>query len=145
MTVFVLGAGASIHAGYPSGARLGEELAGWAERDDSEGLRYRDDLNNLRIEFGGLTDFEHIVTVLRLDKETGTRPVIPDLGTAISKFFDSIKSGPAELYDRFACKQVQRGDVVVTFNYDLAVERSLKTAGLWEITDGYGAPLMLEP
>jgi hypothetical protein len=28
--------------------------------------------------------------------------------------------------------------VVITFNYDLALERELKRAGLWEIGDGYG-------
>ena len=33
------------------------------------------------------------------------------------------------------------GDVVLTFNFDVALERELKRAGLWEIGDGYGFSL----
>jgi hypothetical protein len=34
--------------------------------------------------------------------------------------------------------------VVLTFNYDLSIERSLQVAGLWHINDGYGFPLRPE-
>ncbi len=139
MRVFVLGAGASSHAGYPFAATLGEDLALWAERDDVEGFRYRDQLRELKAEFGG--NFEHILTVLREEKESGKRSAIPDLGSAISFFFNSIRNRPAELYDHFASAHVSSGDVVITFNYDLAVERSLKAAEMWDVNDGYGKAL----
>jgi hypothetical protein len=145
MCVFVLGAGASIHAGYPSMAAMGEQLAAWAERDEVEGPRYREELRQLQEDFGGFANFEESLTRLRQDLAAKKRGVILDLGTAVSKFFDSIRNKPGELYDRFAKERVQRRDVVITFNYDLAIERSLKAAGVWEIIDGYGAAFTLEP
>src|SRR5260370_2165491 len=144
MTVFVLGAGASLHAGYPAAMAMGEELATWAEQDETEGLRYRDDFRELRNEFGSLSDFERVTTVLLEDKAAGKRQTIPDVGTAISKFFDSIRNRPAQLYDRLAKERVQRGDVIITFNYDMAIERSLKAAGVWNIIDGYGSAITLQ-
>lgn len=141
MRVFVLGAGASMHAGYPSAARLGAELAAWAQGNDAEGARYRDDLRKLQEEFGELFDFERIVTTLQEDLAAKRRTRLPDFGTAISKFFDSIRNAPAELYNRLATERISRGDVVITFNYDMAIERSLKATGLWEITNGYGSAL----
>src|SRR5579864_5609531 len=112
MKVFVLGAGASIHAGYPLGTRLGEELVAWAERDEIHGPQYRDELRKLRQEFRGLSDFEHVVTILREDLQTKKRKTLPDLGTAISKFFDSVRNQPAALYDRLVAERIQNGDAV---------------------------------
>jgi len=130
-----------MHAGYPPAARLGTDLAAWAERDDTEGPQFRDDLMKLREEFGEIFDFERIVTTLREDLAAKRRKRLPDFGTAISKFFDSIRNAPAALYDRLAAERIQSSDVVITFNYDMAIERSLKGAGLWEITTGYGRAL----
>jgi hypothetical protein len=145
MRVFVLGAGASVHAGYPTGGKLGEALLAWAEKDKTRGRQFLDDLLELHKEFGNLADFERALTTLHEDLEAKRRNTIPDLGRAISEFFDSIRNPPARLYDRFARERVGRGDVIVTFNYDMAVERSLKAAGLWEIVDGYGATFALKP
>jgi hypothetical protein len=143
MRVFVLGAGASIHAGYPSMAAIGEELAAWAEEDQVEGPRYRKQLRQLREEYG-FGNFEESLTRLRQDLGAKKKEEVLDLGTAVSKYFDSIRNRPGELFDRLARERVQPGDVVITFNYDLAIERSLKAAGIWEIIDGYGEAMMLD-
>ena len=37
---------------------------------------------------------------------------------------------------------MKEGDVVITFNYDIAVERELKRVGLWEISNGYGYEIL---
>lgn len=143
MRVFVLGAGASVHAGYPISSNLGCALLEWADDDKINGPYFSDDLRSLHKEFGGLRDFEKVISKLYEDLARGARKRIPQLGDAISFFFNSIRHQPAELYDRLAMERIRPGDVVITFNYDLAVERSLRTAGLWEVSDGYGRPFNL--
>jgi len=67
-----------------------------------------------------------------------TRPyLLSDLKEALRDHFDSIRSAPAPLYDRLA-RVLRQGDLVITFNYDLGVERALRGAGLWDIRTGYG-------
>ncbi|MGH9424908.1 MAG: hypothetical protein ACRD2L_01160, partial [Terriglobia bacterium] len=70
---------------------------------------------------------------------TAVRPyLLADVQEAIRDYFDTIRPQPAPLYDRLVQRHIREGDVVITFNYDLGVERSLRSAGLWRITDGYG-------
>jgi hypothetical protein len=70
-----------------------------------------------------------------------TRPcLLSDLKEALRDYFDSIRSTPTPLYDRLA-HILRQGDVVITFNYDLGVERALRAAGLWDIRTGYGFPI----
>ncbi len=52
-------------------------------------------------------------------------------------------SSPRDLYHVLAQEKIKPGDTVVTFNYDLACERALHMAGLWEVGDGYGFDLGL--
>jgi hypothetical protein len=63
------------------------------------------------------------------------------LRVAIPEFFNSVRERPLigpDLYRLLARNKVRHGDAILTFNYDLAVERALKAEGLWEIGDGYG-------
>ena len=70
-----------------------------------------------------------------------TRPyLLSDLKEAIREYFDAIRSAPAVLYDSLACL-VRPDDVVITFNYDLGVERALRAEGLWDVKTGYGFPI----
>jgi hypothetical protein len=62
----------------------------------------------------------------------------------IPEYFRSLRASPSRLYENLARNKVRSGDAVITFNYDLALERELKKAGLWEIGDGYGFPLGIE-
>jgi hypothetical protein len=56
----------------------------------------------------------------------------------ICSYFNSLRSRRAELYDKFAAEVLMPGDAVITFNYDVALDRALKRSGKWTIRDGYG-------
>jgi hypothetical protein len=51
-----------------------------------------------------------------------------------------IRLRPAPLYDRLA-RLVRQRDTVISFNYDLGIERALRQAQLWDIKKGYGFSL----
>jgi hypothetical protein len=58
-------------------------------------------------------------------------------------FYDREKSrSTASAYNSFAGRVPGPGSSVLTFNYDIAIERALKQAGKWDIGDGYGFPIM---
>ena len=95
--------------------------------------------------YGGLENFESILADL-MTAAPGSRAaslgvarpyLLSDLKEALRDHFDSIRSAPAPLYDLLA-RVLRQGDVVITFNYDLGVERALRAAGLWDIRTGYG-------
>ncbi len=144
MRVFVLGAGASLDAGYPLAADMGKCLAAWINTLPSE-HPHRICLEQIVGVYGALDNFESILAdLMTCPPGSGTaalgvaRPyVLSNLKEAIRDHFDSIRSTPAPLYDGLA-RLLRPGDSVITFNYDLAVERALHTAGLWDIKAGYG-------
>jgi hypothetical protein len=144
MRVVVLGAGASRHAGYPLAAEMGNCLAAWINTLSCE-HQYRLCLAQITKLYGGLGNFETIladlVTATPGSRAAGLgvrRPyLLSDLKEALRDHFDSIRSTPAPLYDGLA-RVLRPGDSVITFNYDLGVERALRTAGLWDIKTGYG-------
>jgi len=53
-------------------------------------------------------------------------------------YFNALRSQRAELYEKFVSQVLTPGDAVITFNYDVAVDRELKRSGKWTIRDGYG-------
>jgi hypothetical protein len=63
--------------------------------------------------------------------------LLSDLKEVIRDQFDVIRSAPSPLYDRLA-RVLRPGDAVITFNYDLGVERALRATGLWNVKSGYG-------
>jgi hypothetical protein len=147
MRVFVLGAGASHHAGYPLAAEMGNSLAAWANALSSK-HQHRSRLEQIADLYGGLEDFEAVLADLmtcpsgsRAEALGVTRPyLLSDLIEALRDHFDAIRSTPAPLYDKLA-RVLRPGDFVITFNYDLGVERALHTARLWDIKTGYGFPI----
>jgi hypothetical protein len=63
-----------------------------------------------------------------------------DLITALREFFyqkEQNRSGPTA-YDRFAAHEIERDSLVITLNYDVALERALAKAGKWDVGTGYG-------
>lgn len=63
----------------------------------------------------------------------------PCLVQAMREWFGEIHAKhTAHAYDYFASKIVQPGDTVVTFDYDVALESSLRHSGKWCVGDGYG-------
>jgi hypothetical protein len=211
MRVYVLGAGASKHAGYPLADELGGKLADYIglptqdlSADDApapdteqsdiqsfvqsfvEGLEERiansespssltenhepfsvsndseeqceltqqdikaicrSSLSRVRDLYGGLGDFESVLTDLMTCGPVAATlgpqirgKVIEDLKQAVCDFFNDIRTALSPLYDQFA-ERVQPGDLIITFNYDLGIERALCAAGLWKIENGYGFPI----
>jgi hypothetical protein len=144
MRVFVLGAGASLHAGYPLAAELGNRLAAWIDLLPPD-HRYRSCLQQVADVYGTLENFEAIMADLmtcapgsRAESLGVARPyLLGDLDEAIRDHFDSIRCAPAPLYDALA-RIVRRGDKIITFNYDLGIERAMRGAGLWDVRTGYG-------
>ena len=125
---------------------MGNCLAAWINSLSSE-HQYRLRLEQIVELYGGLGNFETILADLMTaapgSRAAGlgvTRPyLLSDLKEALREHFDAIRSTPAPLYDRLA-RVLCPGDSVITFNYDLGVERALHTAGLWDIKTGYGFP-----
>jgi hypothetical protein len=146
-TVYVLGAGASKHVGYPLASTMGSEMLSWMEKRDD--FRYTAEF--IRDEFGDSPDIENVITELdahikclenvteledRRRRTTYTSQRM-ELRKAVPIWFSEIHHNPASAYSKFA-ERVQPGDVVITFNYDDSLERELKRLGKWDIWQGYG-------
>jgi hypothetical protein len=151
MATFVFGAGASLHAGYPLTVGLGDHLLDWARQNDA--FMWRGYLEELSERYGGLADLERILTELH-ERPAGSTAAefsrercgntIMGIKVAIPEFFNSVRGNSIpgrDLYGEFARRKIRDGDTTLTFNYDLACERALRTEGAWEIGDGYGFSL----
>jgi hypothetical protein len=139
MNVYVLGAGASRHAGYPLASELGSKLRQWCEgRNDARDLASV--LDHLD---GGLHGLEQLLT----DADAGriTIPAWPQCRAlfqqGIREFFRSVRPHEAVGYRGFSIGRIQPGDTVITFNYDVSLERELRRAAKWSVEDGYGFPI----
>jgi hypothetical protein len=58
VTTYVLGAGASCHAGYPLASNLGLDLEDWTLGSNAAKDRYQSRLSQLKDLYGSLFDFE---------------------------------------------------------------------------------------
>lgn len=152
MTVYVLGAGASLHAGCPPAARLGKDLHSWIRWARPCGDPRRECVELCADTFGGLADLERVLTELENPPQGSAAEALCDAQRrnarqavleSIPEFFSSLRARDSSsgLYCRFARSRVRPGDVIITCNYDLACERALKGARLWEIGEGYGFSL----
>src|SRR6266566_1500453 len=72
MTTYVLGAGASFHAGYPLAGDLGNCLYAWVKANVPSNDFWRGCIEELHEAYGGLGDIESILT--DLDGCPRTRP-----------------------------------------------------------------------
>lgn len=147
MVTYILGAGASRHAGYPLTCELGGLLRDWAVRTESSWSGFIQEAFEL---YGGLENLEEVLTDL-YERPEGSRAaklskmhcgnMIGAFNVAIPELFYDLRcntSLPRDLYRALAEEKIKPGDTVVTFNYDLACERALHMAGLWEVSNGYG-------
>jgi hypothetical protein len=67
-----------------------------------------------------------------------------DLIGAFREFFyqtEALRTDP-NAYDSFAERKAGPDSSVITFNYDIALERALAKAGKWDIGKGYGFPFL---
>lgn len=160
MTTYVLGAGASHDAGYPLAKTMASALLQWMNRPthdpNSYAARYPATARFLEENFAPVENIEDLVTsILKLiaDYENGTREqrvrrtlVANEYGvfkTAVRAWFAEIQqSVPASFaYQDFARDVVVPGDCIVTFNYDVSLDRELRRAGKFEVGNGYGFPI----
>ncbi|HTF69519.1 MAG TPA: hypothetical protein VK638_43255 [Edaphobacter sp.] len=147
-TAFVLGAGASFHAGYPFVRTLGSELLAWMKvpRDlvsldfaDAAAFIERGFGNNIEDIFNGVQE--------RISHRGDGWVLLanhhkPALIEAMRQWFAEIHRSHATLaYERFAANIVRPGDTVITFNYDVALDSKLQRCGKWLVGDGYGFPV----
>ena len=103
---------------------------------------FRACFSELKLRYETLNDYEAVMTDLlegssgvEANERSNLRRAIEE---AIRNYFDSIRDRPACLYERLARDHIQEGDIVITFNYDMGIERALRSASLWEIDGGYG-------
>lgn len=150
MKTYVLGAGASAHAAYPLVSKLWGNLAKWIRDTKPVDNDYRVRVAQIEDGFSEeVSNFEKLVTVLdeRLveaqdagqKEEKVELPYLRHfLEAAICEFFDALRQRRSEPYNLFGRNRVQPGDVVITFNYDVSLDRELKEEGKWEVGNGYG-------
>src|SRR5580698_2218273 len=160
MTTYVLGAGASHDAGYPLARTMASELLQWMKSPthdpDSYAARYPETARFLE-GIAPIDNVEDFVTSIQklIDKyEGGTREqrlkrtlIANEYGvfkTAVRARFAEIQQDAAltsSAYRDFAVNVVAPGDCIVTFNYDVSLDRELKLAGKFEAGRGYGFPI----
>jgi hypothetical protein len=158
MTTYVLGAGASRNAGYPLAKTMAADLFRWMRNGShapgSYAARYPNTALFLEEWFGPIEDVEDLVTKIQKEidgSENGTqeqrakRTLIANeygvLQTAVRAWFAEIQQGSAlshSAYETFARDIVATGDCIITFNYDVSLDRELKKARKFEVGDGYG-------
>ncbi len=148
MTTYILGAGASVHAGYPLCMDLWSKLAAWAGTEHAE-PEYLDSVNTVARLNGPLVDVERIFTDLDLGRgafrqlTSGRRQRLEGgIRRCLRAFLLSIRlqNLPAPLYAKLVTT-VDKGDAFVTFNYDVALENALIRAQRFRVRDGYGPSL----
>ena len=150
MKTYVLGAGASAHVGYPLTATLGADLLGWMKKQTKFDL-YAPTAARLETTFNSTSNLEDLLTEMAdavsagladSDDETAIRQRFRQdyhvLGLALQERFAEIGKNPAGAYEQFCADVVQDGDCIITFNYDVSLERELRKAGKWDVGDGYG-------
>ena len=152
MTVYVLGAGASKHAGYPLAREMGAGLLAWMNRQTDPSFNYAwaaewlqdtfvqaDDLEDLLTRVGQLVQDYKNGTQAQRTMRANAEDARGRLKQAIGGWFAEIREPrAAQSYACFASRVVEPGDRILTFNYDASLERELKAVGKWHIGDGYG-------
>jgi hypothetical protein len=151
--VYVFGAGASKHVGYPLASEMGGLLLDYMLTSNDMESRARAEF--LVDTFGRQTNFEDLLTELMERTDALKDSPNPEershrmrLGNSrgrsvdcLRQWFREIHLNAAPLYADFARRIVQPGDVVIMFNYDDSLERELRLVKKWDVTCGYGFQL----
>jgi len=71
-----------------------------------------------------------------------THLLLGDLADMIAMFFDSRRTDAnSRAYRILASEVIRPGDAVITFNYDVTLEKELAAVGKWDVGTGYGFPI----
>jgi hypothetical protein len=155
MITYVLGAGASYHAGYPLANSMGSELFHWMKKQVSAtgyAARFPATAQFFEELFGSVGNIEDLMTRMQkmiddyedgTSKQRATRSQVANergvLVEAVRGWFAEIRQqDQAQAYQLFARNIIRSGDCIITFNYDVALDRELGLAGKFAVGDGYG-------
>jgi hypothetical protein len=141
MKAYVFGAGASVHAHYPLASKLWPSVEEWVRREPLAHI-YRSAADNLHELFDTSKPFEMFLTELddRIS-HTSDQFLVSLRNHAqmmVYDYLNSIRGHPAELYRLFAERILTAQDTVITFNYDVSLDRELCRSGKWNVFTGYG-------
>jgi hypothetical protein len=131
---------------------MGRGLLKWMEQAKSEGIcDFSGSAISLRETFENAEDIEELLTQIdevaalhnsaSLSARMQAARVNVDrqaLIHGLRRWFEQIGRTPSNSYRLFASEIIQPGDSVITFNYDVSLDKELKRAGVWEAGDGYG-------
>lgn len=144
-TTYILGAGASRHAGYPFVSRMGLELLEWMGSFSSvPNSIYPETAEWLNHKFGDNIEricngLDEMIRCGGAERALAANVHKPALIRAMREWFDHIhRLHNAHAYSEFASRIVQPEDRIVTFNYDVALDSMLRESGKWNVGDGYG-------
>ena len=149
MTTYVLGAGASLHAGYPLCSTLWSQIVLWVIQSHDPGSEYRRVVDTIATLHGPIADVEEMFT--NLDLAHGVFQTLSEdqrsnlkgaLSRCLSDYFKSVCAQHLEapLYQALA-EIVRPGDYIITFNYDVALENELIAVQKFRAKNGYGKSL----
>jgi hypothetical protein len=146
MTTYVLGAGASRHAGYPLCSELWLAMAMWVMESQPQDSEYRKAIDTIAVLHGSVSDTEAMFTDLdlghgafRVLTEDQRNQLSGRIRRCLRDYFKSIGGQGAEASQYSAlASRMRKGDVAVTFNYDLALENELIRAHKFRVRNGYG-------
>lgn len=152
MTTYVLGAGASFHAGYPLCSALWAQMATWVIGSQPGDSEYRRAIETVVAIDGPVVDVERMFTNLVLGTgafQALTQNQVKKLAGTIQRCLrDYLKSIcdqrlASPLYAAFA-DRIEHGDRIITFNYDVALENALIKAEKFGVKNGYGDSLVVD-
>src|SRR5262249_5923792 len=133
MTTYILGAGASYHAGYPLCFELWQKMAAWVIEAQPVDSEFRQAIDLVATLNGPVSDAEGMFTDLDLGQgvfkaltEDQRNKLRGKILRCLRAYFKSLSDQKREapLYAAFA-NRVEQSDVVVTFNYEVSVENAL--------------------
>ena len=147
MTTYVLGAGASFHAGYPLCSALWPQMALWVIETQPLDSEYRRAIDSIGTLYGPVVDVEDTFT--KLDRGQGVFQTLSEdqrtslrgrIRRCLRDYFKSICDlrSKAPLYAALA-NRIEKGDRIITFNYDVSVENELIGAQKFGVKTGYGS------
>jgi hypothetical protein len=151
--VYIFGAGASLHAGYPLASKMGAPLLEFMLNYSHEW--FQASAHTLVEIFGSSPNIEDLISDIDTkiasleneddfeDKFLRSKLVYArgHVAHTLRAWFLTLHDHPANVYAQFADQIVKPGDTVITFNYDDSLDRELKKSGKWDLSHGYGFPL----